>query len=216
MSATGEDETETARYADALAALVEKALPVRPPGTVLTIPPQGASWPGQYYARLLARRVANRLGMPLVELLERHERKLHHGRRRFAWPGFVYREHGRARGRGDRRPDYHRQNNVAQSGRATGGRNTGVGIRLESGVETMATKKRKLPSLDIGGDSLDKIVLLLVSLQSASAVRAACIDKLGLTEAQADAAIEHALREDHRRRGSRSRQSPWSGDRQAY
>ena len=81
MSATGEDETETARYADALAALVEKALSVRPPGTVLTIPPQGASWPGQYYARLLARRVANRLRMPLVELLERHERKLHHGRR---------------------------------------------------------------------------------------------------------------------------------------
>ena len=56
----------------------------------------------------------------------------------------------------------------------------------------MATKKRKLPSLDISGDSLDKIVLLLVSLQSASAVRAACIDKLGLTAAQADAAIEHA------------------------
>ena len=59
----------------------------------------------------------------------------------------------------------------------------------------MATKKRKLPALDISGDTLDKIVLLLVSLQSASAVRAACIDKLALTEAQADAAIEHA-RED--------------------
>ena len=58
----------------------------------------------------------------------------------------------------------------------------------------MATKKRKLPALDISGDTLDKIVLLLVSLQSASAVRAACIDKLGLTEAQADAAIEHARR----------------------
>ena len=56
----------------------------------------------------------------------------------------------------------------------------------------MATKKRKLPALDISGDTLDKIVLLLVSLQSASAVRAACIDKLGLTAAQADAAIEHA------------------------
>ena len=46
MNATGEDETETARYADALAALVEKALPVRPPGTVLTIPPQGAAGQG--------------------------------------------------------------------------------------------------------------------------------------------------------------------------
>ena len=71
MSTTGEDETETARYADALAALIAKALPVRPSGCILTIPPQGASWPGQYYARLLGRRVANRLGMPLVELLER-------------------------------------------------------------------------------------------------------------------------------------------------
>ena len=56
----------------------------------------------------------------------------------------------------------------------------------------MATKKRKLPALDISGDTLDKIVLLLVSLQSASAVRAACIDKLGLPPTQADAAIEHA------------------------
>ena len=56
----------------------------------------------------------------------------------------------------------------------------------------MPTKKRKLPALVISGDTIDKIVLLLVSLQSASAVRAACIDKLGLTPAQADAAIEHA------------------------
>jgi hypothetical protein len=56
----------------------------------------------------------------------------------------------------------------------------------------MPTKKRKLPALDISGDTLDKIVLLLVSLQSASAVQAACIDKLGLSPTQADAAIEHA------------------------
>ncbi len=76
-----EDARQTAEFADELAALVVQALPVPPAGCVLTIPPQGASWPGQYYARLLARRVANRLGMPLVELLERHERKLHHGRR---------------------------------------------------------------------------------------------------------------------------------------
>ena len=53
-------------------------------------------------------------------------------------------------------------------------------------------KKRTLPTLDLPGDTLDKIVLLLVSLQSASAVRAACMEKLGLTETQADAAIEHA------------------------
>jgi hypothetical protein len=76
-----EDPAVTAALADELAALVEKALPVRPSGCVLTIPPQGASWPGQYFARLLGRRVATRLNMPLVELLERADRKLHHGRR---------------------------------------------------------------------------------------------------------------------------------------
>ncbi len=76
-----EDEAQTAAYADALAGLIAKAIPVRPAGTVLTIPPQGASWPGTYYARLLARRVANRLGMPLAEIIARTDEKHHHGRR---------------------------------------------------------------------------------------------------------------------------------------
>ena len=76
-----ENSTETAALADDLAALIVKAVPVRPSGCVVTIPPQGASWPGQYYARLLGRRVATRLGLPLAELLERADAKLHHGRR---------------------------------------------------------------------------------------------------------------------------------------
>ena len=39
---------------------------------------------------------------------------------------------------------------------------------------------------------MDRIVLLLVSLQSVAAVRTACIEKLQLTAEQADLAIEHA------------------------
>ena len=53
-------------------------------------------------------------------------------------------------------------------------------------------KRKKLPTLSIPGDTLDKVVLLLVSLQSASAVKAACVEKLGLTDDQAGEAIEHA------------------------
>jgi pyrimidine operon attenuation protein/uracil phosphoribosyltransferase len=78
---TLEDEGQTATYADELAALIEKAIPVRPSGCVLTIPPQGASWPGTYYARLLGRHVANRLRMPLLEIIARTDEKHHHGRR---------------------------------------------------------------------------------------------------------------------------------------
>jgi hypothetical protein len=76
-----EDEGQTAAFADVLAALIHKALPVRPSGCVLTIPPQGASWPGMYYARLLGRRVAHRLNMPLAEIIARTDEKHHHGRR---------------------------------------------------------------------------------------------------------------------------------------
>ncbi len=56
----------------------------------------------------------------------------------------------------------------------------------------MATKKRKLPALDIGADVLDKITLLLVSLQSVAAVKEACTSKLGLDATAADLAIQHA------------------------
>ena len=77
--AADEDGEQTAALADELAALVNQALPVRPSGCVLTIPPQGASWPGPYYARLLARRVATRLALPLVEMIERTDAKHYHG-----------------------------------------------------------------------------------------------------------------------------------------
>ena len=74
-----EDTQQTAEFADELAALVVQALPVPPSGCVLTIPPQGASWPGPYYARLLAREVAKRLGMPLAEIIQRTDTKQYHG-----------------------------------------------------------------------------------------------------------------------------------------
>jgi hypothetical protein len=79
--AASEDPRQTAAFADELAALVKEVLPARPAGCVLTIPPQGASAPGRYFARLLARRVATRLKMPLVELLRRPEAKRYHGPR---------------------------------------------------------------------------------------------------------------------------------------
>ena len=62
------------------AALIEKALPGQATGYVLTIPPQGAAGQARTTLGYSARRVATRLSMPLVELLERR-RKLHHGRR---------------------------------------------------------------------------------------------------------------------------------------
>jgi len=41
-------------------------------------------------------------------------------------------------------------------------------------------------------EALDKVILLVVSLQSRAAVKAACIEKLALSPDQADAAIETA------------------------
>ena len=54
------------------------------------------------------------------------------------------------------------------------------------------SRPKKLPKLDIPRETFDRIVLLLVSLQSVAAVKTACIEKLGLTDDQAEAAIEHA------------------------
>ena len=53
-------------------------------------------------------------------------------------------------------------------------------------------RKKKLAALDIPRETLDRIILLLVSLQSVAAVRTACVEKLQLTPQQADLAIEHA------------------------
>jgi hypothetical protein len=76
-----EDQDETGRMASELAALMRQAIPVPPSGCVLTIPPQGASAPGPYFARALGRRVANATGLPLVEILQRSGVKEFHGRR---------------------------------------------------------------------------------------------------------------------------------------
>ena len=80
-TAAREDPAETAAFADELAALVDQALPIRPAGCVLTIPPQGASYPGTYYARLLAGQVAARLDMPVAEIIARTDAKRYHGPR---------------------------------------------------------------------------------------------------------------------------------------
>jgi hypothetical protein len=53
-------------------------------------------------------------------------------------------------------------------------------------------RKTKPPPEAIPGETLDKIILLVVSLQSKGAVKAACIEKLGISPDQADAAIETA------------------------
>jgi uncharacterized protein YjbJ (UPF0337 family) len=53
-------------------------------------------------------------------------------------------------------------------------------------------RKTKQPPDAIPGETLDKIILLVVSLQSKGAVKAACIEKMGLTADQADGAIETA------------------------
>jgi hypothetical protein len=53
------------------------------------------------------------------------------------------------------------------------------------------TKKHKPPEA-IPGETLDRIILLVVSLQSKAQVKAACVEKLGLTGDQADGAIETA------------------------
>jgi hypothetical protein len=58
--------------------------------------------------------------------------------------------------------------------------------------KTRPSKKPPPAPPQVSGEMLDKIVLLVVSLQSAAAVKGACLEKLGLTPDQADAALEQA------------------------
>jgi Phosphoribosyl transferase domain len=53
--------------------------PVLPSGTVVTVPPQGASAPGPYAAEALGEFVAASLGLPFVRMLARTEPKRWHG-----------------------------------------------------------------------------------------------------------------------------------------
>jgi orotate phosphoribosyltransferase len=68
-----------AEFAAAVAALVRAWSPILPAGTVVTVPPQGASAPGPYAAESLGQAVAAALGLPFVEVLTRTEPKRWHG-----------------------------------------------------------------------------------------------------------------------------------------
>src|SRR5262249_62231644 len=64
---------------EAVANLVRAWSPILPLGTILTVPPQGASAPGPYAAEALGRRVAEALGLPFAEVLTRTDEKRWHG-----------------------------------------------------------------------------------------------------------------------------------------
>jgi hypothetical protein len=73
------DPAPLAGFAVAVADLVRAWSPIFPSGTILTVPPQGASAPGPHAARALGEAVAGALGVPFVEALDRTERKRWHG-----------------------------------------------------------------------------------------------------------------------------------------
>jgi hypothetical protein len=73
------DETMLAGFSAGLAGLIRAWSPVLPAGTVVTVPPQGASAPGPYAAEVLGRRVAEDLGLPFAQTLGRDEPKRWHG-----------------------------------------------------------------------------------------------------------------------------------------
>jgi hypothetical protein len=58
------DSDYIAKWATYLASLIATWLPAPPPGTIVTTPPQGASWPGPYFAHALAAAVAAHLKLP--------------------------------------------------------------------------------------------------------------------------------------------------------
>jgi predicted amidophosphoribosyltransferase len=70
---------DPAALAGFAAALVRAWSPILPPGTIVTVPPQGASASGPYAARELGQAVANALGLPFAEMLSRTEPKRWHG-----------------------------------------------------------------------------------------------------------------------------------------
>jgi hypothetical protein len=66
-------------FATALLGLIRAWLPVLPPGTLVTVPPQGASFPGPYAAVQLGVRVAELLALPFGTILTRTDVKRWHG-----------------------------------------------------------------------------------------------------------------------------------------
>jgi hypothetical protein len=73
------DPVKLAEFSAALAGLIRTWSPILPPGTLLTVPPQGASAPSPYAALALGRAVAEALGLPLAEVLTRTDVKRWHG-----------------------------------------------------------------------------------------------------------------------------------------
>lgn len=65
--------------AEDLVGLIRQWSPILPAGTVVTIPPQGASYPGPYAALAIGKLVAEDLDLDLVETLTRKGVKRWHG-----------------------------------------------------------------------------------------------------------------------------------------
>lgn len=67
------------QHAESIAKIIRHWVKIIPPAAVVTCPPQGASWPGEYYAAKLAVAVAKIIGRPFEELIIRNDEKLRHG-----------------------------------------------------------------------------------------------------------------------------------------
>jgi hypothetical protein len=73
------DEAMLTGFSAGLAGLIRAWSPILPAGTVVTVPPQGASAPGPYAADALGRGVAEALGLRFAEALGRTDSKRWHG-----------------------------------------------------------------------------------------------------------------------------------------
>jgi hypothetical protein len=73
------DPAPLAGFASAIVDLVRAWSPILPSGTVLTVPPQGASATGPYAAQALGQAVAGALGLSFALVLARTEPKRWHG-----------------------------------------------------------------------------------------------------------------------------------------
>lgn len=73
------DPEEAAFFATAIADVTREWCEVFTPRVFVTVPPQGASHPAPYAAAILARRVADSLGLPFFDVITRTDRKRHHG-----------------------------------------------------------------------------------------------------------------------------------------
>jgi len=67
-------------FAAEVAALIRHWLPTPPVGCIVTCPPQGASWPGEYYAAKLAAAVAEKIGLTFRAVIQRTDEKTRHGK----------------------------------------------------------------------------------------------------------------------------------------